>query len=423
MKRFTALLRKDFLLLIRDIWGLVLLFLMPWALVLLMTYLQDSTFRVVHENKIPLYLLNADNDSLGNMIGQQIATTAIFDISVSKESDALTEKELENAVSRGDYMLGIIIPEHATERLRERIKQHVEQAFNGETVSDMGDDELFVRILIDPTTKSSFRSTLVSSMKENALMIQNKLIFSEITRQVNQLIPVPVNLNMDTSNLIAIKESYAQSDKTKILPNSVQHNVPAWSMFAIFFIVISLAGNMIREREIGCYNRLMTMPCSFHTYLFSKIVVYLMVCLLQLTLIILTGIYITPLLGLPALKLGHSIPALFAMSVSASLAAIGYGLAIGSVARTDQQASVFGAVSVVILAAIGGVWIPTLVMPYFMQLVSRISPLNWGLNGFNDLFVRDAAFVDVLPYITSLLVFFMVALFISYWSNRKRRNC
>lgn len=423
MKRFTALLEKDFLLLVRDIWGLVLLFLMPWSLVLLMTYLQDSTFRVVHENRIPLYLLNADNDSLGNMIGQQIAATAIFDISTSKKGDRLTEKELEKAVSRGDYMLGIIIPEHSTEQLRERIRQHVEQAFNGEAIDDGGGEELFVRILIDPTTKSSFRSTLVSSMKENALMIQNKLIFGEITRQVNQLIPMPVNLNMDTSNLISIRESYAQSEKTKILPNSVQHNVPAWSMFAIFFIVISLAGNMIREREIGCYNRLMTMPCSFHTYLFSKIVVYLLVCLLQLTLIILTGIYITPLLGLPALKLGHSIMALAGMSVSASLAAIGYGLAIGSVARTDQQASVFGAVSVVILAAIGGVWIPTLIMPYFMQLISRISPLNWGLNGFNDFFVRDADFVDVLPYMTSLLLFFIIALFISYWSNRKRRNC
>lgn len=423
MKRFTALLEKDFLLLIRDIWGLVLLFLMPWALVLLMTYLQDSTFRVVHENRIPLYLLNADNDSLGNMIGQQIGATAIFDISTSKEGVTLTEKELEKAVSRGDFMLGIIIPEHSTKRLRERIKQHVEQAFNGEAINDVDGEELFVRILIDPTTKSSFRSTLVSSMKENALMIQNKLIFSEITRQVNQLIPMPVNLNMDTSNLISIRESYAQSEKTKILPNSVQHNVPAWSMFAIFFIVISLAGNMIREREIGCYNRLMTMPCSFHAYLCSKIVVYLIVCLLQLTLIILTGIFITPLLGLPALKLGHSVMALVGMSVSASLAAIGYGLAIGSVARTDQQASVFGAVSVVILAAIGGVWIPTLVMPYFMQLISRISPLNWGLNGFNDFFVRDADFTDVLPYITSLLVFFAIALFISYWSNRKRRGC
>ena len=422
MKRFNALLKKDFLLLVRDIWGLVLLFLMPWALVLLMTYLQDSTFRVVHENRIPLYLLNADNDSLGNMIVQQIEATSIFDITTSKGGKALTDAELERAVSRGDFMIGIIIPENSTERLRERIRQHVEEAFNGETISGKEDEELFVRILIDPTTKSSFRSTLVSSMRENALMIQNRLIFSEITRQVNQLIPMPVNLNMDTSNLISIHESYAQGENARILPNSVQHNVPAWSMFAIFFIVISLAGNMIREREIGCYSRLMTMPCSFHTYLFSKIVVYLLVCLLQLALIILTGIYITPLLGLPALKLGHSIIALLGMSVSASLAAIGYGLAIGSVARTNQQASVFGAVSVVILAAIGGVWIPTIIMPYFMQIISRISPLNWGLNGFNDLFVRDAGFTDVLPYMVTLLLFFIIALFISYWSNRKRRN-
>ena len=233
---------------------------------------------------------------------------------------------------------------------------------------------------------------------------------------------MPVNLDFDTDDLIAIQESYAQSAKAKIIPNSVQHNVPAWSMFAIFFIVISLAGNMIREREIGCYNRLMTMPCSFHLYLFSKICVYLIVCLSQLCLMIATGMYLTPLFGLPALKLGHSMIALVAMSVSASLAAIGYGLAIGSLARTNQQASVFGAVSVVILAAIGGVWIPVFIMPYYMQIISRVSPLNWGLNGFNDLFVRDSGMMEVMPYILSLLLFFAVTLFISYRMNRKQHT-
>lgn len=422
MKRFRALIKKDLLLLIRDIWGLVLLFMMPWTLVLLMTYLQDSTFRVVQENRIPLYLLNADGDSLGNMISSQLASSAIFDVSTAINDRSLTEKEVEEAVSRGDFMIGIIIPEHSTQQLRKLIGQSVEQAFNGEPIQDFQAEGLSVKILIDPTTKSSFRTTLVGAMRENALAIQNKLILSEVTRQVNRLIPIPVNLNIDTGHLIAIQESYAQSENAKIIPNSVQHNVPAWSMFAIFFIVISLSGNMIREREIGCYNRLMTMPCSFHSYLFSKIGVYLTVCLLQLALIILTGIYLTPLLGLPALKLGHSLPALAAMSISASLAAIGYGLAIGSIARTNQQASVFGAVSVVILAAIGGVWIPTFIMPSFMQIISRISPLNWGLNGFNDLFVRDSGFMDVLPYITALLLFFTISLVISYWSNQRRKN-
>lgn len=423
MKRFAALLHKDFLLLSRDVWGLILLFLMPWSLVLLMTYLQDSTFNFVNENRIPLYLYNADNDSLGNMISQQLTDSPIFDVSTQVDGRQLTEPEIEEAVSRGEFMVGIIIPSHSTANLRTSIKQIVEQAFEGETIeSHMINQSLDVKILIDPTTKTSFRATLAGAVKENALTIQNRLIFSEITRQVNRLIPIPVNLNIDTGHLIHIRESYAQSEKTKIIPNSVQHNVPAWSMFAIFFIVVSLAGNMIREREIGCYSRLMTMPCSFHSYLFSKIGVYLVVCLLQLTLIILTGIYITPLLGLPALKLGHSLPALAGMAVSASLAAIGYGLAIGSVARTNQQASVFGAVSVVILAAIGGVWIPTFVMPYFMQLISRISPLNWGLNGFNDIFVRDSGFIDVLPYISALLLFFLISLIISYWSNQKRKS-
>ncbi len=425
MKNFVNLLYKDFLLLIRDFWGVVLLFLMPWALVLMMTYLQDSTFRSVNETRIPLYLLNNDNDSLGNMVTNQLLASNIFEVSTDVKGRVLSAKEVEEAVSHGDYLIGVIIPANATASLRDKVRQGVERAFNGEEEADSDvtlQHPLEIKLLIDPTAKESFRTSLIRAMHENALVVQNQLLLSEITRQVNRIVPMPVNLNIDTNGMITIDESYAQSDKAKIVPNSTQHNVPAWGMFAIFFIVISLSGNMIREREIGCFNRLMTMPCSFHFYILSKVGVYLCVCLLQLTLIILTGMYIIPLLGLPALKLGHSIPALLSMSFSSSLAAIGYGLAIGSVARTNQQASVFGAVSVVILAAIGGVWVPTFIMPHFMQIISHISPLNWGLNGFNDIFVRDAGFFDIIPYVFASILFFIITISVSYYSNRKRKQ-
>ena len=438
MKNFINLLYKDFLLLVRDFWGVVLLFLMPWALVLMMTYLQDSTFRSINENRIPLYLLNNDHDSLGDMVSGQILESSIFDVKTDVDGKDLTAKEVEEAVSRGDFLIGVIIPENATAQLRENVRHGVERAFNSDEYTDDEDADsedsgivdikkndpestisqqpLEIKLLIDPTTKLSFRTSLIRAMRENALSVQNKLLLSEITKQVNRIVPMPIDLNIDTGALITINESYAQSDKAKIIPNSTQHNVPAWSMFAIFFIVISLAGNMIREREIGCYNRLMTMPCSFHSYIMSKVCVYMCVCLFQLLLMILTGMFILPLLGLPALKLGQSIVALLAMAVSSSLAAIGYGLAIGSIARTNQQASIFGAVSVVILAAIGGVWIPIFMMPRFMQIVSAISPLNWGLNGFNDIFVRDAGFYDILPFFSASVIFFLITLFISYRS-------
>lgn len=424
MKNFVNLLFKDFLLLIRDFWGVVLLFLMPWALVLMMTYLQDSTFRSVNETRIPLYLLNNDRDSLGNMVSRQLQESRIFDVSTEVNGLPLSVNELEEAVSHGKFLIGVVIPENATMRLREDVRREIDRAFNGDEaigpVTDAG-HSLEIQLLVDPTAKQSFRISLIRAMRENALMVQNRLLLNEITRQVNRIVPIPVDLNINTDDMITISESYAQSENAKIIPNSTQHNVPAWSMFAVFFIVISLAGNMIREREIGCFNRLMTMPCSFHLYVLSKVGVYLCVCLLQLTLIILTGMYIIPLLGLPALKLGHSLSALFAMSVSSSLAAIGYGLAIGSVARTNQQASVFGAVSVVILAAVGGVWIPTFLMPRFMQVISSISPLNWGLNGFNNIFVRDAGLYDILPYVLTSLLFFLTTMIVSYRSFRRRR--
>jgi len=422
MKNLANLIYKDFLLLVRDFWGMVLLFLMPWTLVVMMTYLQDSTFRSVWDNRLPLYLLNNDNDSLGITVSRQIYASNIFDVSTTAKGRSLTEKEVENAVLKGDYLIGIIIPANATKVLREHVRRGIDRAFNGEAEEDsVTMQPLEIKLLIDPATKESFRVSLIRAIHENALIVQNQLLLSEITRQVNRIVPIPINLNINSGEIIKINEAYAQSEETKIKPNSTQHNVPAWSMFAIFFIVITLSGNMIREREIGCFNRLMTMPCSFNQYIFSKIAVYLGVCLLQLVLIIFTGIYFIPMLGLPALKLGHSLWALAAISVSSSLAAIGYGLAIGSVARTNQQASIFGAVSVMILAAIGGVWIPAFVFPRFMQIVSKISPLNWGLNGFNDIFVRDSGLRDILPYFSASILFFIVTIFISYYSNRHRR--
>ena len=64
-KRYLASVRKERLLLQRDKAGLAMLFLMPAALVLIMTLLQDSTFRVLEEKKIPVFVINCDQDTFG----------------------------------------------------------------------------------------------------------------------------------------------------------------------------------------------------------------------------------------------------------------------------------------------------------------------------------------------------------------------
>ena len=77
--------------------------------------------------------------------------------------------------------------------------------------------------------------------------------------------------------------------------------------------------------------------------------------------------------------------------------------------KTPQQALSFGSVSVVILSAIGGVWVPVYVMPEILQTLSRFSPMSWGLEAFNDLFLRQASIHAILPNVFRLVGFAFVA--------------
>ena len=419
--KIKALLYKDFLLLIRDKPGLAMMFLMPLALVMLMTYLQDSTFNSITESRVPLLLLNADCDSLGNAIEQNIIATNIFETHTRIGNDSLTEAALKHAVARGDYQIGIVIPARTTAEIRHGVQMSVLKAFN-HTQEPLTFDTLNIVVFIDPTAKNSFKATLMSSIREHATAIQSEFVNREIVECINKIIAFPIGDIHINNNPVQISEKYASLDESRIIPNSVQHNVPAWGMFAVFFIVISLSGNIIKERQDGSFTRLLTMPCPYWLYISSKMITYLIVCLLQLTLMFILGIYILPLFGLPALALGHSFLALALMSLSASLAAIGYGIVIGKIAASDQQAAIFGSISVVILAAIGGVWIPTFIMPQAMQIISKLSPLNWGLSGFYDIFVRDGNWISVLPESAALFLFFIVCTSIAIIYDKRKRN-
>jgi ABC-2 type transport system permease protein len=170
---------------------------------------------------------------------------------------------------------------------------------------------------------------------------------------------------------------------------------------------------MVKEKTQGTFVRLRTNPVSYLTVLGGKTLVYLSVCLVQFGLMLAIGVYFFPSIGLPALDISNKAPLLFLVAIFAGLAAIGLGLLLGTIARTQEQSAPFGATFVVILAALGGVWVPVFVMPRFMQVLSNLSPMNWGLNAFYDVFLRDAGIMDIIPETSLLFLFFIITTSIS----------
>lgn len=132
------------------------------------------------------------------------------------------------------------------------------------------------------------------------------------------------------------------------------------------------------------------------------------------------GLYLLPLMGLSKLIIGDKIAYISIAALSIALAATAFGMLVATAFRTHHQALPFGSLSIVLLAAIGGVWVPVYILPHAMQLLSSISPLSWGLELCNDIFLRSTSFKDLLPYIGKLLFFATACLGLSYYFHNRR---
>jgi ABC-2 type transport system permease protein len=186
----------------------------------------------------------------------------------------------------------------------------------------------------------------------------------------------------------------------------------------MFFIVISLSGNIVNEKKQGSSVRLRTIPGTSSVVLAGKLIIYTTVCLIQFGLMLIAGLFFMPMIGLPTLVLGTNYFPMLAVALFSALAATGYGVAVGTIASSQEQATTFGAISVIILAALGGIWVPVFAMPSTMQFISKFSPLNWGLTAFYDIFLRNSGFSTIFPQIIKMFSFFIFTMSVGYFYNK-----
>jgi ABC-2 type transport system permease protein len=201
-----------------------------------------------------------------------------------------------------------------------------------------------------------------------------------------------------------IETRYVSKGRQKFkVPTSVQQSVPAWLVFSMFFVVIPLSNTFIAERNYGTLMRLQSMNISTGFLLGGKLLPFFIVNLIQVVLMILVGVFVVPLLGGDALTMGDSFGGLLLITTAVSFCSISFALLVASIAKTTEHATTIGGVFNIILAALGGIMVPKFVMPDFMQTLSVLSPMSWGLDGFLDIFLRNGNVLDVMK--ESLLLF------------------
>jgi ABC-2 type transport system permease protein len=415
---------KEFLLLKRDMGGVVTLFLMPLVLIITVTLIQDSSYKKGNEVKIPILLVDYDKGNVSKTIFDNLQKSNVFSVITTLNNVPITEAVAKEAVFKGKYQLAIIIPSHLSTDLQAKIDQNVQKIVSSLGFADSLATKLNaklveqkeVKLYFDPAVQLSFKNGVMNGIDKMISQIETKSIYTTFQDQLGE-----GDTKFEQKSFITFKEIVPKINNKDITPNSVQHNVPAWTLFAIFFIVIPLSINMVKEKTQGTFVRLRTNPVSNTIVLAGKTVMYLIICLIQFYMMVAVAIFLFPHLGLPSLNVEGHLILMSVVAMFSGLAAIGFGILLGTIAKTQEQSAPFGATAVIILAAIGGVWVPVFAMPRIMQIVAQSSPMNWGLEAFYDVLLRNATFWDLVPELLLLVAFFVVTTTLALLYDKKKR--
>ena len=424
MISFFSNIKKELILLFRDWVGLLLLFFMPIVLVILMTNLQDGTTKKLEKEKIDIALVDLDKSLISKAVIQGLNYSKVFNvIEVNSLGDPLDLQSAKNLVENNVVDVSLLIPKKSTRNIRKIINNEIskQQPLNFNKAKNIDDlEDVEFQIFFNPIIKGTFRQAIISRIHELVANIQTQIVFKSYTKFARSL---GGRSNKDNYPLekVKVKESSLGHFTDKPIPNSTQHNVPAWTVFAIFFIVVPLSGQIISERTEGTSLRLKTLPVSSINFLLPRVLVYSSIALFQSFVLLMIGKYMLPLMGLPSLELGNNIVDFLLFTYIIGLAATSYGLLISVVVKTQHQAAIFGSVSIVLFAAVGGVFVPTYIMSEGMNDLSNISPLKWALNGYYDIILNDLRILDLLPEIIKLLLMFLVNMTLASFLDKQKQ--
>jgi len=417
MYKLWAAIKKDMLILLRDRVGLALMFIMPVILALLITSVQNSTFELVNDNKIGLIIYNADTGKASQELQTALEKAGLFSIQHISEMPA--SGTLSDNLDAQTALVGLAVPSSYSSDIQHKAEQVAADALgdlleSGDSTKTDYPASQPVKVYYHPVLQASFRKSIQGALSSSLQLVQSRHIVNQLYVSVNDS-PAPDSLEEQISNnQTPLEEGSVAKNGTRIIPNATQHNIPAWTIFAMFFIVISLGSSIVREKTSGSFMRLRTLPTSLRLALFSKQIAYIAITLVQALVIFSIGIYVFPLIGLPGLELPSSITGLLIVTLLCGICASSFALCVGVYAKTQEQANGVGAVSIVLLAAIGGLMVPAFAMPTGFQYIMKLSPLHWCLEAYYSLFLEQGnlsdIFVNIIPLTLITVILQVVAL-------------
>lgn len=184
------------------------------------------------------------------------------------------------------------------------------------------------------------------------------------------------------------------------VPTGFAQSVPGIMTFTVLMMTLIYGAVFLTiEKREGMLKRQMTLPITRTTLLAGKVLGRVFVAMLQIVTLVIAGRFLFKL------DFGHSVAALFALLGVYAFAVAGIATFLGAILANPEQASIVGWLVSMVMAAMGGCWWPSEVMPEWLRTAAHVFPTAWAIDAFHALISFGRGFEAVLVPCAVLLGF------------------
>ncbi|MBM4049202.1 MAG: ABC transporter permease [Planctomycetes bacterium] len=335
----ASVMRKEFIHMRRDRMALAIMLAIPCVQLIIFGYAIDTDVR-----NVPLVVWDQDGSDLSRAFVEKLANTTYF----RPVGHVRSEEELQQAIVSGRAKVGLRFPTDFSDRMLVGRGASVFVAIDGSD-NTVGMQSLNV-VNVLGVSENLKRLMGQSQIRGDALPldVRPRMLFNPNLESSHFLVPGLVGLIMQV------------------------------------LLVFLTAFSIVREREMGTLEQLLVTPVGRLGLILGKLAPYTLVGALQNATVLLLMRF---LFGVP---IHGSLPLLAGLSLLFMVAALGIGLFISTVARTQAQALQMAFLVMLPSVLLSGFMFPRESMPTVIWVFTHVIPLTFFIEILRGIIVRGA---------------------------------
>ena len=380
MTRLLLIGIKDLKLMFRDRAALTFMLLAPFLLTIGMGFVTGRfSGRSSGISDIPVIIVNQDKQELGNALADVFTSADLADL--VEPTASLDPETARQLIDDDQASAAVIIPEGFTRSIipaegtmlnsdvaqREPVK--IEVYTNPSRPTGAGVIKAIVDEFVSRVEegRTSGMTSIVQMMSAGLLNPQDAQVEAQSQFQ---------NVDETETTAITLKKNTEGAQAVEF--DLLAYFAPGMALLFLMYTVSYGGRSILAERAQGTLPRLLISPTNSAQVLGGKVLGIFFTGVAQVGILILaSSLFFQVKWGDP---LGVAI-----LILAAVFGASGWGMLITALARTPAQVGSTGSAVMLIFGILGGSFISLEQLPPLIQMLSKITPNAWGLDGFTTL--------------------------------------